>query len=655
MRVFRRRAFGLAIPLLALFSLPAHSQNLLFNPGFDRDLSGWTPRILDGTSTQPNANTFVAWDSSDAAGSAASGGAGLRARALEWQGATAAVGQCAPIPSPSLVSFGARFLTRRERLSDVTTTATFFASRDCTGTSMSSARAPAMPSSITTGSNSGGLWVSNGTQALSPPGAHSIFLEVGAKAEWTWFYGSGWLDVVADDAFLTLTPTATTSSILPSAAWISGNGAYWSTRMTLVNPGAADAAVTLKWLGHDMDGRGGAERAYLVRAGQTMELPEEEWEISHPQNYGAILVTSSSPSLFLQSETSTSVSGGGTVGQALPAFGPADYAGATPKVFAPIRENESFRTNLVLANPTEIPVTAHVALFAADGTAIGSRDVDLPPLGMTQFNHVAAILGAATLDTGRISVSTSTPGGLVTAYASVIDNGTNDPRTLLPQGGADESPAPPGPNVLSNAGFDRDLSGWTIATETYPTSLTDAASAAWTSADASGVATSGGLALHAAVGYHQSAQRSLSQCVAVPDGNRLVLFGAKVRTAEQFGEAGVAVDLTTFASDDCSGNALGTNTATSLGLTGYPYLSSNGAWLRAPMMVVAPAAARSARLSVRIFAVGNGYYWSGWADAVADDVYLTFAPATLVTTILPSAADVRGAAGTRSGRRLRRS
>jgi hypothetical protein len=34
---------------------------------------------------------------------------------------------------------------------------------------------------------------------------------------------------------------------------------------------------------------------------------------------------------------------------------------------------------------------------------------------------------------GRISVSTATPGGLVAAYASVIDNVTNDPRTLLPR------------------------------------------------------------------------------------------------------------------------------------------------------------------------------------------------------------------------------
>lgn len=168
-------------------------------------------------------------------------------------------------------------------------------------------------------------------------------------------------------------------------------------------------------------------------AGQTLDLAEEEWEINHPQNYGAIIVTSSSPALFLQSETSTPLPGGGTVGQALAAMTPADFASATPKTLAPVPENASFRTNLILANPTDLPVTAHGVLFAADGTQIGAQDVALPPLGMTQLSRVAALLGAATLDDGRLSVSTPTAGGLVAAYASVIDNVTNDPRTLLPR------------------------------------------------------------------------------------------------------------------------------------------------------------------------------------------------------------------------------
>ena len=199
-----------------------------------------------------------------------------------------------------------------------------------------------------------------------------------------------------------------------------------------MNPGSSDAAVTLKFLPHDPGVTRSYEFSYDVRAGQTLSIDKANWEANYAETWGAVLMTSSLPAVFLQSETSAFASGG-TVGQALPAMGPADFAGATAKTLAPIRENAAFRTNLVLANATEAPLVAHVALFDADGTLLGSRDVDLPPLGMTQLNRVAAALGALTLDLGRIAISTLTPGGLVAAYASVIDNATNDPRMLLPR------------------------------------------------------------------------------------------------------------------------------------------------------------------------------------------------------------------------------
>ena len=51
---------------------------------------------------------------------------------------------------------------------------------------------------------------------------------------------------------------------------------------------------------------------------------------------------------------------------------------------------------------------------------------------MTQVGRVIRELGIA-VDTAsaRLVVSTPTVGGSVAAYASVIDNTTNDPRTLL--------------------------------------------------------------------------------------------------------------------------------------------------------------------------------------------------------------------------------
>ncbi len=243
-------------------------------------------------------------------------------------------------------------------------------------------------------------------------------------------------------------PTADYTWILPSVASFEGGagGSSWTTRITITNPTADNIGVTFKFLGHDGDGRDGAESGLFVGPGVVLGLGLLNL-FNMPQGFGAVRVTAPSPHLIIQSETSTYIPGGyaGTVGQAVPALGPSDFASASPKTLAPISEYESewtppqpgpknsFRTNLVLVNAVEIPVIAHVALFAEDGRLLASRDVDLPPLGMTQINRVAASLGPGPINDGRLAISTPTPGGLLAAYASVIDNISNDPRTVLPR------------------------------------------------------------------------------------------------------------------------------------------------------------------------------------------------------------------------------
>jgi hypothetical protein len=53
---------------------------------------------------------------------------------------------------------------------------------------------------------------------------------------------------------------------------------------------------------------------------------------------------------------------------------------------------------------------------------------------MTQVTRVARELGvSANVSGARLVLSTPGAGGAFAAYASVIDNLTNDPRTLLPR------------------------------------------------------------------------------------------------------------------------------------------------------------------------------------------------------------------------------
>lgn len=432
MSTFAAARHLLLYSVLLLCAPPLPAQNLLLNAGFDRDLTPWMVSLYP----QPPSPAYASasWVATDFSGASSSGGVRLQAKAvLDSANASAWIRQCVPVTPGSLATVSARVLILRQAAAaGASVEMGFYSHEDCSGSLMAWTWAESLPFQ-TLPTDSGGRWLLTTTKALTPAEARAVSVGIGVQAAHTRFYGEAEVEAVADEAVLEVSPAIPTKWLLPSAAWLHGaNGSHWTTSFTIANPGSEDAAVTLKWLGHDQDGSGGREFAYVVPAGRTLSPGPADWEAHFREDWGAVLVSSSSPSVIVQSEVA-SWFGAGTVGQALPSFSASDFAGATPKHLAPIRENYTFRTNLVLANPTDMPVIAVALLYSAEGNVIGSREVFLPPLGMTQISRVAVELGAPNLELGRISVSTPTPGGFVAAYASVIDNVSNDPRTILPR------------------------------------------------------------------------------------------------------------------------------------------------------------------------------------------------------------------------------
>ena len=434
------RALLLAV-LVALAAEPGSAQNLLVNPGFDRDLSGWTVTTRVGNPSDPpgSEEASVTWASEDAAGSPSSGSVLLHGFAAGWlHSAYLRLEQCVPVAEETQVSFGARMKTIRQvGAARGEVWMTFHPTPECSGASLGSAQVSTLPGSPPPGTDSGGRWLDASSQALVPPGSRSALFELRGDAIGIKYYGEAYVDALVDDAYLSMTPVQTSTWILPTSANTPGvGGSYWTTRLTLTNPGSIDAAVTLQFLGHDVDGRSARRESLVVKAGKLLPIENVLGSLLYPggDSYGAIRILSSSPALVVQSETSTPFAGtGGTVGESLPAAGPSDLVAAVPKTLAPIRENALFRTNLILANATEAPLVVSMTLYGADGTALGSQNVDLLPLGMTQLNRVVQNLGVAVLSVGRLDLWTETPGGSFAAYASAVDNGTNDPRALFPR------------------------------------------------------------------------------------------------------------------------------------------------------------------------------------------------------------------------------
>ena len=146
-------------------------------------------------------------------------------------------------------------------------------------------------------------------------------------------------------------------------------------------------------------------------------------------------MSSNSASLKVLSQTSTPPPNlVGTFGQSVPAAGAADFVTmAAPKVLVGLRQDSSFRTNAVIASATSLPTHVDLILRSEAGAVVGSGSADLQPYEMRQLSGVVTALGAPDgTANATLTVSTTTPGGRVATYAAIIDQKTNDPRTVLP-------------------------------------------------------------------------------------------------------------------------------------------------------------------------------------------------------------------------------
>jgi hypothetical protein len=232
----------------------------------------------------------------------------------------------------------------------------------------------------------------------------------------------------------------TNSWLVPSSARAPGaGGAFYTTSISIGNRGSAEAKYKLKFLGNNADGTGGPESSeFVLGPNQSVTYEDVLGSVfGLTQDFGAIRFTANVTALNVLAQTSTPDPSkpGGTFGQSVPAFATADLlTSGTLRSIVGIREDSSFRTNLILANAGTSQVKVSGTLLSASGAVLGAGEWTLEPLGMTQVGRVVRDLGVTgDIRDTQLLLSTSTSGGSFAAYASIIDNITNDPRTLLPR------------------------------------------------------------------------------------------------------------------------------------------------------------------------------------------------------------------------------
>jgi len=202
------------------------------------------------------------------------------------------------------------------------------------------------------------------------------------------------------------------------------------------------ATANLAYLAKNQDNSHPRNESLALGQGEQLLIGDVFWQLLGLDSAnGGLRVSTSHPDVKITSRTYNAAGEEGTYGQFIgaqrveTALTP-DGAGGLNQ----LQENESFRTNIGVVNLREQPVDVEIHLYHASGSRYGIVARTLLPFEMTQYDRIFNRVNAGVVDSGFAVVKVLTTGGEVLAYASVVDNGSNDPIYIPAQRLSDTSP-----------------------------------------------------------------------------------------------------------------------------------------------------------------------------------------------------------------------
>ncbi len=250
----------------------------------------------------------------------------------------------------------------------------------------------------------------------------------------------------------TAAPVAGQTLYLPAAANVEGvNQTRWRTDVQVKAQGGTGASFTVELLETGANNSQPIALDFTVGVGQSLRLGNLLETGFGFEGTAALRLTATAGRIAATSRTYNDAPAG-TYGQTVPAVTDDDAIsyGEDATLILLSRSPDpaaGFRTNLGLVNLTEGPIAIEADLFAADGAPLGTVTRSLRPFEHRQLNDIFHLAGADDVPDGYVVARTTSDGGRLLAYASVVDNGTGDAVFLLARpDGADE--VPPAPRLV---------------------------------------------------------------------------------------------------------------------------------------------------------------------------------------------------------------
>jgi len=221
---------------------------------------------------------------------------------------------------------------------------------------------------------------------------------------------------------------------VPGIARITGiGGAFFSSELSIANCTGQPMSVKVTFLEHDRDNFSAPSTTLLLAPRETLRSADALDELfGLSETYGALRIeanTTPGVAVFERILT-TAGSGTGTVGQQVDALSMESLIGGG--ALLGVRNDDAFRTNVGLLNPSPGGAAVNLSLRRSPDVEVAHASVFLPPWGYTQRNLTAMFPGAAIPSGEVLSIRVDGGPANVYAFASVIDNVSQDP-TFYPE------------------------------------------------------------------------------------------------------------------------------------------------------------------------------------------------------------------------------
>lgn len=222
--------------------------------------------------------------------------------------------------------------------------------------------------------------------------------------------------------------------VIPGGGNVEGfGGARWLTDLDLANTGLTMSTLTVQLLAADQANPMPESMSFTLAPGAAVRYTDVFGELFGFEGTGALRILVDGPALAASSRT-YAVGSDGSFGQGIPVHRQAHAVsygevGRLTGLSESGGTSDGFRTNLGLANATAAPISIVIDLYSDDGARVDSLEVILAGYEQRQLNRVFSEAVAV----GTATVTTSTPGGLFFAYASVVDNASADPTFIAIQ------------------------------------------------------------------------------------------------------------------------------------------------------------------------------------------------------------------------------